>query len=287
MEFHPVGLSDGEWIRAALRHTEHKSCEESFANLLTWGKRYGVTVAEIDGTLVCKANDLYTLPIGQNREAVLQKLLPLYGKEKIKMFGVEDGDFPLLEKYFCHIRAEYKREYSDYVYDKEALSELHGKKLAAKRNHINAFEKEYPDWYVEDITGQNMGEVISFQQRWQAEHSTDEALMMDETATHFLLENFRQTGMKGLVLYAGRQMVAYSFGEAITNETFCVHVEKALPQVRGAYPMINREFVRRFCEGYRYINREDDMGEAGLRKAKLSYAPAFLVNKYQAEMEKK
>lgn len=287
MDFHKVTLADREWIRAVMAETKHKSCEESFANLYTWGNTFGIEVANVMDTLVCRLGDRYSLPIGKNRAAALQKVIELYPTEKVAMFAVENEDFSFLEQYFTHIRAFYDRRWSDYLYRREPLAELTGKKLAAKRNHINAFVRDYPDWYAAPITADNLSDVVRFHQMWAAERELDENLQDELDAAELELQQFLQMGLDGLVLYAGGDIVAYSYGEPITAQTYCVHVEKALHYVRGAYPMINREFVRAYCNGYEYINREDDSGEKGLRKAKMSYAPALIVHKYEVEMEKK
>ena len=161
-----------------------------------------------------------------------------------------------------------------------------GKKLAAKRNHINAFEKAYPKWHTEPITKENIGAVREFHKLWCTSREIGENLEEELDAANLLLSDYFELGLQGLALYAGGNIVAYSFGEPITEETYCVHIEKALSDVRGAYPLINREFVRTYCKDYLYVNREDDSGEAGLRKAKMSYKPYRIVHKYQAEMEK-
>lgn len=287
MNFHKVTLDDLDWIRAVMAETQHQSCEESFANLYTWGNEFGMQVAQVENTLVCRLGDRYSLPIGKNREQALQKVLELYNTEHVSMFGIEHSDFPFLEQHFKHIRAAYDRRWSDYIYNRESLCDLTGQKLAAKRNHINAFERDFPDWYTAPITQENLSAVREFHRRWTSEREMDANLEEELAATEIELGNYARMGLDGLVLYAGGDIVAYSYGEPITNSTYCVHVEKALSSVRGAYPLINREFVRTYCRDYLYINREDDSGKKGLRKAKLSYAPVMILHKYEAEMEKK
>ena len=286
MDFHKVSPTDQHWIRAALRGTGRKNCEECFANLYTWGNDFGMEVAEVEGCLICKIGESYSLPIGTNRDAAMGKAMELYGDGRFTLFGLEAQDFAFLEQNFRHIRGSYDRRWSDYVYLRESLENLTGKKLAAKRNHINAFEREHPDWHTEAITQENMSAVRAFHELWSNSREIDENLEEELDAAELLLNNYFELGLQGLVLYARAEIVAYSFGEPITEETYCVHVEKALSDVRGAYPLINREFVRTYCRDYKYINREDDSGEKGLRKAKMSYCPCMIVHKYEAEMEK-
>ncbi|MBR5783240.1 MAG: DUF2156 domain-containing protein [Clostridia bacterium] len=287
MDFHKVTPADGGWIRSALRGSGRFNCEESLVNLFTWGNLFGMEVAELGGCLICRFEGGYSLPIGQNREAVMDQALDLYGEGTFTLFGLEAQDFSFLERYCQHVRASYERQWSDYIYSSEKLRLLTGKKLAAKRNHINAFEREHPDWHTAVITKENMPAVYRFHDTWCAAREIDQNLEEELEAARLMLDNFFALGLEGLILYAGDDIVAYAMGEPITDETYCVHVEKALSEVRGAYPLINREFARTYCENYKYINREDDSGEMGLRKAKMSYEPIRIVHKYEAEMERK
>ncbi|MDY5741967.1 MAG: phosphatidylglycerol lysyltransferase domain-containing protein, partial [Lachnospiraceae bacterium] len=93
------------------------------------------------------------------------------------------------------------------------------------------------------------------------------------------LRLMKELDMRGGLIRTGGRVVAFSIGEQLNEDTIVVHIEKAFSELQGAYPMINREFARHACEGFRYVNREEDTGEEGLRKAKLSYKPAFLSEK--------
>ena len=93
------------------------------------------------------------------------------------------------------------------------------------------------------------------------------------------LRLYKELGLKGGVLKDEGRIVAFTVGEPLCEDTFVVHIEKAFPDVEGAYPMINQQFVQHECMEYQYVNREEDTGAEGLRKAKLSYRPVFLVEK--------
>ena len=95
--------------------------------------------------------------------------------------------------------------------------------------------------------------------------------------------HFDELGLMGGLLRLDGRVVAFSFGERTNEQVFVTHIEKAFADIPGAYPMINREMARRFCTDVPYINREDDVGVEGLRKAKLSYYPAILLENYTAE----
>ena len=96
------------------------------------------------------------------------------------------------------------------------------------------------------------------------------------------LRHMAELVLDGGMLYKGEELVAFSLGEPLNSNTYVVHIEKAIASIQGAYPMINQQFVLHNCQEYQYVNREDDTGDEGLRKAKLSYYPALLVEKYQA-----
>ena len=288
MEFKKVSPADRVWMQKAVSDAGRFSCEFSFGNLFSWGNSAGITAAEVCGTLICKMGNGYSLPMGQNRDEAFERLMALPKKAPWQLFGVSESDFDWLSRKIGAFTPRYERAWSDYIYSTDSLAGLKGKKLAAKRNHINAFLREHPVWHTEDITPQNMPAVRAFRRRWIEQNAAhgDESFRYELQMSEMMLEHFFEIGLQGLVLYAGEDIVAFSFGEPISPDCYCVHVEKALAQVRGAYPLINREFVRRYCGGYGYVNREDDSGEPGLRQAKLSYEPAMILHKYEITMEK-
>lgn len=176
---------------------------------------------------------------------------------------------------------EYLRDEADYVYEMEKLSTLAGKKLHGKRNHINKFKTLYPDWNYEPITSENVEECFQMALEWRNENGCEEDLEKNAEmcVTLNFLRLFKELGMKGGLIRVDKKVVAFCVGEPVCKDTFVVHVEKAFAEVEGAYPMINQQFVQHECTDYLYVNREEDTGAEGLRKAKLSYHPAFLVEK--------
>lgn len=172
------------------------------------------------------------------------------------------------------------RDNADYVYERDALANLSGKKYHGKRNHISAFERAFPDWRFEVITRSNIADCAAINEPWFAER-----LLIDKSAADELcavkrgLEHYFELGFFGGILYVGDRPAAYSFGEYANDECFVTHIEKALSEFPGAYTVINNQMARAL-EGVKYINREEDMGLEGLRKAKLSYHPAMLYEKF-------
>ena len=180
------------------------------------------------------------------------------------------------------------RDFYDYVYDFETLSLLAGRKLSSKRNHLNNFYEN--DWCFEAITAENIEECAAMHNKWCDEKNIyiDKDKLKEAGAVIRGLESFFELGMVGGVIRVDGEIQGYTFGEPLgnrSNNTFVVHVEKAFARVRGAYAAINREFVNYACKDYAFINREEDMGAPNLRKAKMSYCPAFLVEKYCVKLK--
>ena len=175
----------------------------------------------------------------------------------------------------------------DYIYTVESLSSLSGKKLHAKRNHINHFISEYQDWTFEPITPDNLAECYEMNTEWTRENTTSEdtGLMQENAAIKRCFEHYSELELEGGLLRLDGKIIAYTIGEVIASDTFNTHIEKAFADIQGAYPLINREFASYIKENHPeivYINREEDMGSEGLRHAKLSYHPAILLEKHRA-----
>ncbi|MDR2585019.1 MAG: phosphatidylglycerol lysyltransferase domain-containing protein, partial [Prevotellaceae bacterium] len=174
-----------------------------------------------------------------------------------------------------------ERDSWDYIYKVDDLSTLQGKRYQSKRNHIARFT-ELPDWRYEPIGGANITECIEMNSAWchLMGCTENKSLHMETCAAEMGLQNFDALGLDGALLRLSGKVVAYTLGEPINSDTFIVHVEKAFPDIRGAYPTINREFMRNLGTGFVYVNREDDVGDEGLRRAKESYHPVFMEEKY-------
>ena len=176
---------------------------------------------------------------------------------------------------------EYDRDSADYVYETEKLATLAGKKLHGKRNHINKFKTLYPDWTYEKLSDDNVEECFQMALKWRNQNGCedDPEKNAEMCVTLNSLRLYKELDLTGGVLKTGGRIVAFTVGESLCDDTFVVHIEKAFPDVEGAYPMINQQFVQHECTDYKYVNREEDTGAEGLRKAKLSYKPAFLEEK--------
>lgn len=290
MEFNwkSIELSDKEIIQSYYRQEKSRNCEFTFANNYLWAPHYEIRYAIIDGMLVFLSDEAtfsVSFPLGQGNAKETIELLLSYFEEKgrtFKMHLVSPEQFARLEKWFPgKFQIAYNRDAADYVYESEKLITLSGKKLHGKRNHINKFKELYPDWSYEPITKENTAECIEMAQNWRVQNGCDEN---EEKSAEFCvtlnaLKMREELGLRGGLLRADGRVVAFTLGEPGGEDIFVVHIEKAYPDVQGAYPMINQQFVEHECAAYRYVNREEDTGAEGLRKAKLSYYPVMMLEK--------
>lgn len=175
------------------------------------------------------------------------------------------------------------RDGFDYIYNTQDLIALSGRKYHGKRNHIASFQKTY-HWHYEPITTANIEDCMRMNAEWERENLSrnPEGISEELAAVDRAFDHYFELGFTGGLIRVDGRVVAYTLGEQLTENTFCTHIEKAFADVRGAYPIINREFASHALSGYAFVNREEDMGEEGLRKAKLSYYPAILLEKQEA-----
>jgi len=288
LEFRKVTLEDREWIHEMLYHAGRKGCEYSFANLFFWLCRNG-GVARVGDHLcfqTCYGGFCsFFYPAGQGDVRPVIELLRQEAGERGVPFvlrGVTWEDREELERlYPGKFTFTLLRDSYDYTYPVEKLANLAGKKLQAKRNHINRFIAEHPDWFTEPLTEANTKKCEEMARRWYEEHADAKSLDTEKAALFTALSNRERMGMVGLVLYDGENVVGFSIGNRITKKVFDVNFEKAFAAIPGAYALVNREFSRMIaaqCPEVELLNREDDMGLEGLRKAKESYGPDLLEN---------
>ncbi len=291
--FKKIRLEDREWIDPYLQKKMYRSCEMVFPNIYLWSRKYPTEAALVEDALVFRGylddgEPSMTFPAGEEAQArkAMDAVIAWFqaeGKEP-RLHLVQPAEFELLEKWYPgKFQIAYDRDTADYVYETEKLTTLAGKKLHGKRNHINKFKESYPDWVYETLTPGNAEECFQMALKWREEAGCEEdeekrAEMCVTLNALRLLGELKLTG--GLLRKSPQgEIVAFTIGEPLNPDTFVVHIEKAFPQIQGAYPMINQQFVAHEAQGYQYVNREEDTGAEGLRKAKLSYRPAFLVEK--------
>lgn len=282
-------LEDQGVIRPYLSTEKYRGCERTFANLYLWARFYGVSWAVIQNMLVFRSEIQgrysYMYPFGSgDKRAVLDFLMEdcrLSGRP-FRMYCVSEEEYADLDRMYPGLlQVEWQRDSADYVYETEKLISLSGKKYHGKKNHVNQFKAAHPDWEYEPITDDNVEECFRMALRWRETNgcNVDEEKNTEMCVCMNSLRLYKELNLKGGLIRADGEVVAFSLGEPACDDTFVVHIEKAYADIRGAYPIINQQFLEHEASGYRYVNREDDAGDEGLRQAKLSYHPAFMVEK--------
>ena len=300
LDLKKITLEDRQWMEPYYRYEQSGSCEVCFANNYLWTPFYNVEYAVMEDMLVffSKGRELSaTMPMAKDEESAgnLKKVilqLEAYFKQLDKPFSmhlVTQEKMQLLEELFPgKYEIIYDRDAADYIYEVEQMMSLKGKKLHGKRNHINKFKENNPNWSYEPLTKDNLEECMAMSMEWKKVNLCGEK---GEKHTEFCvttraLKQFQELGLCGGVLRDGSRVVAFTLGEELNKDMFVVHIEKAFAEVQGAYPMINQQFLLHEASQYKYVNREDDAGSEGLRKAKLSYYPAFLQEKGNVRIKK-
>lgn len=290
IEFQPIDFSLKPRIDSCLMHCGERGCEFSFANLFLWGRQ---KAAFIDGFLVffCQYNrrTVYTYPVGQgDKKSVLEALIADAGKRGIpcRLSGLTGDECVELEGFFPgKFRIHCDRNSYDYIYAIDDLADLKGRKYQRKRNHANRFRLAHPDYTVRPLDDETLPAAKEMIARWYEDRLREDPSAdyhMEQSAIRKALHNREALGMEGLVLLDGGELLAVTLGTSLNETTFDVNFEKARADVDGAYTVINQEFARYLRQKYpalRYLNREDDLGLEGLRKAKESYCPDHLVEK--------
>ena len=293
IEFKRMSLNQKAEYEKILFEAEPRGCEYSFANLCLWGKQQ---VAFVHDCVVFFSHfygrSVYTYPIGSgDKKAVIEAILQDARKRGIpcRITGMTDADREELESLFPEkfiLRSD--RDGADYVYDIDDLADLKGRKFQKKRNHVNKFRSQHPDFQVMEITPCNMAQVQYMVNEWyrvRMKEDPEGDYLLENIAMARACQNYAALGMEGIALVDNGQVLAMTMGSRMGKDTFDIHFEKALENMEGAYAAVNCEFARFLRLKYpevKYLDREDDLGLEGLRKAKLSYNPHHLLGKHRA-----
>lgn len=293
MQFKVITLEDKDWVQGYLRESGYSGCEFSFSTMMMWKDVYKTEVADFKGTLCyrCKVSGerkyVYAFPAGNgDKKATIEAMIAL-SKEKGHAFvlrGFEKEWAEWLKEEFPGVfDIRCSRDEWDYVYSVEALSSLSGSKYHGKRNHIARF-KDGGEWHYESLTAANKEECRAMSDEWYHAQLNigNITVLKEKPVLNYALDHMEELDLKGGVLYRDDKVVAFTMGEAMSEDTFHVHIEKAYSDIQGAYPMINQQFVLHEMQDFVYINREEDDGVPGLRRAKESYYPVKMIEKYSA-----
>lgn len=275
---------------------DYEACEYCFNTLYMWqhqyktcyhiGDGFAVLVGEYNGEVF---SILPLAPKDKIREAI-DYVIKWFDNDKKKIYlrGIDEDVVGILSNQYPD-KFEYisERDMFDYIYDAEKMRTLKGRKLSNKRNHINYFMKEYGD-KVETrlLDGNDFEDCLKLMEVWDENRSGDEAFEESKknelAAIKKLFDNYSilKDKLKIYGVYIDGRLEAFSMGEYLNKDMALIHIEKANPSIRGLYPYINKMFLVEEFPDVKWVNREEDMGVEGLKKAKLSYYPERFVEKY-------
>lgn len=286
LSFRKIELSDKFQARELLAKSGFRGCEYTFGNNFVWRDVYKVEICFFEEFYFVKQLEgedtrfLYPAGNGGTQRAV--ELIDEYCREnglETRILANKDKAAEV-ERLLPEFIAQPVRDYYDYVYSADDLSELKGKKYHAKRNHLNRFAEN--NYSFEPIDDANIADCVELNRRWCEENIDvdDDGKLEEQVVVRESLKHYSELDYIGGLIRVNGVCEAFSFGERSSEDCFVVHVEKASRRYQGAYAAINKELVDFLGKKYRYINREDDAGSENLRKAKLSYHPAFFEEKF-------
>lgn len=288
LEFCEINITDREWINSLLTKSDFMGCEYSFANNMAWRRMNNSTISRLDDFYIIKSEDnnnvYFTFPAGTGDYKKLFYNLTDYSKSQNKktvITGVTESGINILKNIFGEaITIEKNDANSDYIYLAEDLINLKGKKFHKKRNHLSKINNY--NWEFHPMTADDFDECIAFSAvSYNNKNGYDDnSSVAEQFAIHTFFTNFDEMELKGGVITIDGKIKAFTIGEQLNSNTLCVHIEKADPDINGLYPAINNEFVKYAANGLKYVNREEDLGIEGLRQAKRSYNPVFMIEKH-------
>ena len=292
--FAPVSLKDRDWMREIFAKENSRSSDWCFSNIFNWNElnchRLVAQLRDRLGLMLqYKGECFFGYPIGSGPLEPAVDALAAIAKAHdvpLRLRGLTVEHVQALETaYPGKFSFSTDENTADYVYPLEKIATLAGKKLSAKRNHINRFFDNFPNWQFESIDQSNIADCVEMNEDWMVQHAGSIDFSLEKIALGRAFAHFDKLGLEGGLLRVDGAVAAYTIGEVLCDDTYIVHFEKAFGDMQGAYPLINREFARYIWDKHphmQYVNREDDLGLDHLRRAKRSYYPEFMVEKYIA-----
>ena len=293
--FRPIQIEDRPEIQKRLWRYQPQTSEMTFTNLFIWRSHYGFQWSICaDWLLILCAppsSDPYMLPpIGPpSRRQVTRKALEWIRDAKgMPKSRIERADRRLVEE--IHEENSFSiepiRDQFDYIYRRKDLVELAGRKYHSKRNHIARLRMSHPFDYVRLHSG-NLDACLELSEFWCELRRCEEDLnlMGEWEAVRESLTHFQELQIQGGAIVIGGKMKAFTLGEQLNEEMAVVHIEKADPEIQGLYAVINQQFCENAWPSISFVNREQDLGEPGLRQAKLSYYPDYLIEKFRITLK--
>ncbi len=297
MLFEPLTPESQTSIVPAVVQAQLSNCNYSISNLCSWSEVFHTCYALVDGCVVIRYNGFFGLGYALITPATNPSIPSIIDRlcldadslgQPLHIVGIETALCQRLKTlYGDSIIIEERRSQNDYIYLREDLARLEGKNYHGKRNHTNKFRSLFPHYRYEDLSPRHFSQCMDLAHRWATsaldyDSSEQESIHHERMSMQYVFDHWHQLHNIGGCIMVGERMVAFTYGGSITPTLFDTCVEKADLEYPGAYAVINQELALHLPPQFTHINREEDMGLEGLRKAKLSYHPTILLPYYAA-----
>jgi hypothetical protein len=279
-EFAPVSLEMRDELYPALNMIRDGISEFTFSNLFLFRRTYGYRVSRVPGrTFVVEGEragkSFFYVPCDLPERPILDEMMANHDYLKNLSESQADAHRASLEQWGYIVQED--RDNFDYLYLRTDLAELSGKTYHKKRNLVNAFLNSY-DYSQKPLRKENVADAVAVLDEWRRTKGVEG----DYAAAREALELYDKLGMRGCVYYVDGTPAGWCLGEPLAKgRMFAVHFEKACDRFKGIYQFINQAFAQALPAYFKTINREQDLGDEGLRQAKMTYRPAGFVNKYR------
>ncbi len=288
LQFEPVSIDKQDPYLKRLAACPEKTSDYSFVNLWAWGQEYGLLWAWDDRLVWLKQTEpeeTLWAPIGPWEDIDWKQTFSDHAKTENIFIRIPEKLANLWKQTLgAQVQLEEIRGHWDYLYDVSELRALKGKRFHKKKNLLNQFIKKNNFSYA-PLGPDQIDKALAMQENWCTWRDCEslDTLAAENRSIQRVLTGWEaMTGLSGGTLTVEGQMVAYTIAEQVSEDSILIHFEKANQDFKGAYQAINQQFLLNTGDSYRFVNREQDLGDEGLRKAKLSYHPVDFLKKYQA-----
>jgi len=265
--------------------SKYLAYEYYYSYSVIWGEAIGLTICKTDTALYMHlaTDDVFLLPITEDLPKAMAELEEHCKKsgQRFQLECVPAEQAQELEK--LGYSSVHVRDLDDYLYESQKLIKLRGRKLQSKRNHISQFERKYTYSVRPLRTEEERGECYRMASTTWLENQDEisEEIKAELGALKRTFDNWDNLGLVGILICVDHTLTAFTVGEIIDDKLAIVHFEKADTSYAGIYSVVNQLFCSMYLSDVQYINRQEDAGVPGLRKAKLSYKPDLMVEKYR------
>ena len=290
MDFNPLTLDRAREASRFFDFLESRTCDYSIGGMFMWRDFYRMEYTVEDGIFLTRLRDEagayhYSLPAGKDVPRGIRLCMEHAAEQgrSASFCTVPEEYLPLFRDLGRPLKISEQEDFSDYLYSYESLSTLAGRHYSGVRNHIHHFERENPEWSFEPLR-EHLDEARQFFEEYNLANQKESAAAHEESEkVREVLEHMDDYGFEGGVLLVPGAVAGFTLGEVI-RDTLYVHIEKGDKRIPGSYQMLSNQFLKSVKRPVSFVNREEDMGDPGLRKAKLELRPTAILKKYMVEV---